>query len=97
MHCYILGIHMINGDTPDHWSWFGGLVGFVAVIIRVIVILVVVVPYIIMSAMGFTMSGRVISKSHGPLKWFNGFLAAGHGIMLLPAVYFVVMEFLRRH
>ena len=87
IYWYIFGIHLIGGDSPDHWNWLGGLVGLFAVIIRLIVILVVAIPYVTMSVLGLSMSMRVFSVSKGAFAWVNGFLATGHGIMLLPAAY----------
>jgi len=92
LYCHFFGIHFINGDTPDHWSWAGGLVGLFAIVIRIIVLLALAIPYVIMSVMGMIMSIRVVSKAQGGLKWFNGLLATGHGIMLIPAVYLFGMH-----
>jgi len=96
IYWYIFGFHMIGGDTPDHWSWLGGFVGLFAVAIRVVVILVLAIPYVTISVMGMVMSIRAFRESQGVVAWLNGALAAGHGIMLIPAAYIVILCLLEK-
>ena len=90
----LFGVHLLTGDNPEHWDWIGGFVGFVAVLIRVVVLLALAVPYIVISATGLSMSLKVLRSSSGFLAWFNGFLVFGHAIILLPAAYVAIMNFL---
>ena len=87
VYLYLFGHHLFSGDTPDHWKWLGGLVGFFEMLIRVAVIVVVFVPYTIMSVSGIGMSMRVIAKSQPLLQSINGLFAVGHVILLMPAIY----------
>ena len=87
VYLYLFGHHLYSGDTPDYWNWIGGLVGFIAMLIRVVVIVVVFVPYTIMSVSGIGMSTRVVAKSQPLLQSINGLLVVGHVILLMPAIY----------
>ena len=74
----------ILGESPDHWQWLGGLVGVVAVLIRLAVIGLFALPYIICSITGMRMSRRVARKSKGLISVVGWILVVCHVTMLLP-------------
>ena len=74
----------IWGDTPEHWEWFGGLVGVFAILIRLAIIGMFALPYVICSVTGMKMSRRVAGKSNVFVAVFSWILVACHAIMLLP-------------
>ena len=85
LYLYLFGHHLFSGDTPDYWNWMGGIVGLIAVLIRVAVILMLFIPHTVLSVMGISMSARAISKSEGLTVAFNSLLVVCHSIMLLPS------------
>ena len=74
----------IWGDSPEHWKWLGGLVGFFAILIRLAIIGMFALPYTICSITGMNMSRRVASKSNVFVAVISWILVLCHAIMLLP-------------
>ena len=97
--CIVIGYSLIFGwgwtevlvgtfEEPDHWQWFGGLVGVVGNLIRGGVLMVLFIPYTFFSLSGLFNAVRAFRQNHYPVV--AALLMVIHTVMLIPPACIVM-------